>query len=234
VPDLDFNIVGVTVAARGLTPLLHFNLQVKNTPAIETIHSALLQAQIQIQATQRSYDSQEKEKLVDLFGTPDRWGQTLRTRLWTHANTTLRTFTGSTAAILPVPCTFDLNVSATKYFYALEQGEIPLLFLFSGTVFYAGPNRRLQVQQISWNKECAFRLPVQLWREMMDQHYPNTAWLYLARSTFDRLYAFRRQTGASSWEQTIEKLLLAAEQNVTAAPWEKIGTAASTSAEGSP
>ena len=87
--------------------------------------------------------------------TLDRWGQTLRARLWTHANVNVRQFSGRTEAILSLPCTFDLNVSATKYFYALEGGEVPLLFLFSGTIFYTGDDGRLQVSQVSWNSECA-------------------------------------------------------------------------------
>ena len=100
-----------------------------------------------------------------------------------------------------MPCTYDLNVSATKYFYALEGGEVPLLFLFSGTVFYAAEDGRLQVQQISWEKECTYRMPVSVWQEMMDHHYPNSAWLSLPRETFDRLYAFKRETGLATWEQ---------------------------------
>jgi len=123
----------------------------------------------------------------------------------------VRPFTGATTATLTVPCTFDLNVMATKYFYALEGGEIPLLFLFSGTVFYEGPDGNLQVQQISWNKECAYRLPVAVWRELMDHHYPNTAWLSLNREVFERLYAYRRSHGIATWDQTIEQLLPAME-----------------------
>jgi hypothetical protein len=149
VPDLDFRVTGVEPVARGLAPLLHFQLIVENTPADQPVHSAILQAQIQIEAPHRNYDGAEKDRLIELFGRPEQWGQTLRTRLWTIASTTLRAFTGRTEEILPVPCTYDLNVSATKYFLALADGEVPLLFLFSGTVFYAAEDRRLQAEQIS-------------------------------------------------------------------------------------
>jgi hypothetical protein len=215
-PDLNFRITGVEAATRGLAPLLHYKLEVANTPPEECIHTAMIQVQIQIESARRSYTAEEKEKLVELFGEPERWGQTLRTRLWTHASTTLRTFTGSTEAILSVPCTFDLNVSAAKYFYGLEQGEVPLLFLFSGTVFYAADDGRLQVQQISWEKECAYRLPVSTWQELMDHHYPNSAWLALHRETFDRLNAFKRENGLPTWEQVIDRLLAQAAESSTA------------------
>ena len=135
-PDLDFKILGVEPAVRGVVPLIQFKVEVTNQPATEPIQNVILQAQIQIQAPQRSYTEKEKEKLNDLFGTPERWGQTLRTRLWTLASTTVRPFTGHTEAMLSVPCSFDLNIAATKYFYALEEGDVPLLFLFSGTIFY--------------------------------------------------------------------------------------------------
>ncbi|MEP6604331.1 MAG: DUF6084 family protein [Spartobacteria bacterium] len=207
VPDLDFKIIGVGEAAYGLTPLLHFKVEITNSPPEETIQSVILQAQIQIEAPQRSYNESEKPKLIDLFGTPDTWGTTLRAKLWTLSNTTVRTFTARTEAILPVPCSFDLNVAGTKFFYALDGGEVPLLFLFSGTIFYAGANGQLQVQQISWNKECTYRMPISVWQKMMDHHYPNTAFISLERGVFDRLYEYKRGAGVSSWEQTIEKLL---------------------------
>ena len=166
-----------------------------------------MQAQIQIQAPQRSYNDKEKEKLNDLFGTPERWGQTLRTRLWTLASTTVRPFTGQTEAMLSVPCSFDLNIAATKYFYALEEGEVPLLFLFSGTIFYRADDDRLQVQQISWNKESVYRMPISTWRELMDYHYPNSAWISIDRAMFDQLQEFKTREGLSSWEQVMERLL---------------------------
>ncbi len=206
-PDLHFRIVGVEAATRGLVPLLNFQLEVTNNPPEECVHTAMIQVQIQIECTRRNYTAEEKEKLVELFGEPERWGQTLRTRLWTLANTTLRTFTGGTEAVLSVPCTYDLNVSAAKYLYGLEDGDVPLLFLFSGTVFYAANDGRLQAQQISWEKECSFRLPVSAWKGLMDHHYPNSAWLALQRETFDRLYAFKREHGLATWEQVIERLL---------------------------
>jgi len=206
-PDLDFEILGVEPAVRGLVPLLHFKLGIKNEPPNETIQSVILQAQIQIQAPQRPYNEGEKEKLFELFGAPEQWGQTLRGKLWTHANTTVRTFQGTTDAILSVPCSYDLNLAATKFFYGLEEGDVPLLFLFSGTIFYAGADGRLQVQQISWNKECSYRMPVPLWKELMDHHYPNSAWLYLEREIFERLCAYKRHSGAPNWEQAIERLL---------------------------
>jgi hypothetical protein len=206
-PDLNFEILGIDSAVRGLTPLLHFKLRITNQPPNETIQSVILQAQIQIQSPQRSYNGTEKEKLFELFGPPEQWGQTLRNKLWTHSNTTVRTFAGETEAILPVPCSYDLNIAATKFFHGVEEGDVPLLFLFSGTIFYSGAEGRLQVQQISWNKECSYRMPARRWKELMDEHYPKTAWLYLERDVFERLHEYKRHAGTTTWEQTIEKLL---------------------------
>jgi hypothetical protein len=208
VPDLDFKVVGVEAATRGLTPLLHFKLEI-TTPSPEPIQALLLNAQIQIQSPQRSYTNGEKEKLVELFGTPERWGQTLRNRLWTHTNATVGHFTRGTEAILAVPCSYDLNLAAAKYFYALDDGDIPLLFLFSGSIFYTTAEGRLQVERVSWNKESAYRLPVQTWKNLMESHYPNSEWLYLQRETFDRLWAYKRRNGLATWEQTVEHLLSA-------------------------
>ena len=206
-PDLDFKVLGVDAAARGLTPLLHFKIGIVNQTPGDKIQSVMLHAQIQIQSPQRAYTPSEKEKLRELFGRPEDWGQTLRNRLLAHANCVVPAFADRTEAVLAVPCTFDLNVAATKYFYALEDGEVPLLFLFSGTVFYSDPDGRLQIQQISWEKEAAWRMPMGVWREMMDRHYPNTAFMWLDRDVFDRLYEFKRHHGFATWEQAMERLL---------------------------
>jgi hypothetical protein len=167
----------------------------------------MVQAQIQILAPQRPYSGGEKVRLEDLFGTPDRWGQTLRNRLWAHSSASAGQFSGTTEVVLPVQCTYDFNVIATKYFYALEGGEVPLLFLFSGTIFYSEAERGLQVQQIPWDKECVYRMPVKVWAELMNHHYPNSAWLSLRRDVFEKLAAYKSKFGALTWEEAIERLL---------------------------
>jgi hypothetical protein len=115
---------------------------------------------------------------------------------------------------MPVTCTYDLEVIATKYIYALEDGEVPLEFLFSGTVFYAEDGGRLQTARISWEKEAEFQLPVRLWKEMMDQYFPNSAWIRLHRDAFDQLYDYKVRKGLPTWEAAVETLLRASEQEV--------------------
>ena len=115
---------------------------------------------------------------------------------------------------MPVGCTYDLEVVAAKYFHALDDGEVPLEFLFSGTVFYAGEGVGLQVARISWEKEAEFRLPVRLWKEMMDHYFPNSAWIRLRRDAFDRLYDYKVRMGFPTWESAVEALLRASEHEV--------------------
>jgi len=206
-PDLAFSIAGLDPATRGLTPLLGFRVEITNTPAGERIHAVLLQAQIQIQAAQRRYSAGEKEKLSELFGPPEQWRDTLRAKLWTHATANVPAFTGTTTAVLTVPCTFDLDVAATKYFHGLDDGDIPLLFLFSGSVFYEDNDGRLQVQPISWKSEAAWKMPVRAWRELIDHHYPGIAWLPLSRDNFERLHAYRRAHHLATWDRALEQLL---------------------------
>jgi hypothetical protein len=206
-PELDFQIIGVEADAEGLTPLIRFKARATNRSSPDKIHAVLLHAQIQIQSPQRMYNSREKGRLVELFGQPECWGQTLRNRLWATTDTTVGAFSEETSVNLFVACSYDLTVPVTKYFYALEGGEVPLLFLFSGSVFYEAPEGRLQVQPIPWNKESAFRMPLAAWEGMIDQHFPNTAWIHMRRDVFDRLYAFKRAQGDATWEQTMERLL---------------------------
>jgi len=135
------------------------------------------------------------------------WGETLRSLLWTHATTVVPRFTDSIVADLPIPCSYDFDVAAAKYFYALEDGEVPLLFLFSGTVFYMAGEGPLQITQISWEKEAPFRLPVGVWKKMMDHYFPNSAWLRMRKDVFDRLYAYKARQALPSWDDALDRLL---------------------------
>lgn len=211
-PDLNFTIEGAEAVSYAAAPLLAFKLRLTNMPAEQSIHTVALRAQIQIEVTRRHYSPQEQDWLVDLFGSPDRWSKTLRNMLWTHTSLIVPEFTKDTLVDFPVPCTFDFNVAATKYFHALKDGDLPLIFLFSGTVFYQDEGKPLQVAPISWEKEAKFRLPVSVWRSLIEHYYPNTAWLTLRKDVFDRLYQYKVRRGILTWEQTIERALAAVEK----------------------
>lgn len=212
-PDLDFQIEGAEPVPYAAAPLLAFKIRLKNEPATELIHNVVLRAQIQIDVPRRSYSPREREQLLDLFGEIDRWSQTLRNILWGHANVVIPAFEGTTLANIEVPCTFDFNIAATKYFHGLVQGDLPLIFLFSGSVFYRGEDDTLQVAPISWEKEATFRLPVATWKELMELYYPNSAWLNIRRDVFERLYQFKARSHIPTWEQAIERVLDGVEES---------------------
>jgi Family of unknown function (DUF6084) len=213
-PDLSFQIEKSEPQRFTVAPTLLFKLRIANAVANETIHSVVLRCQIQLEVTRRQYSSEDQDQLRDLFGETERWGQTLKTMLWTHASVVAPAFQETTVVDFPVPCTFDFNVAATKYFHGLVDGDVPLCFLFSGTVFYADDGGALQVAPIPWDKEARFRLPVKSWREMMDIYYPNSAWLCLRRDVFERLYQYKVEHGIPTWEQALESVLPALEEAV--------------------
>jgi hypothetical protein len=213
-PDLNFKVESVTAAPFAAVPSLSFRLRVTNAKREEWIHSVVLRAQIQIEVTRRHYSPEEQSRLRDLFGEPERWGQTLKNMLWTHAAVTVPPFQGEAVVEFPVPCTFDFNVGATKYFHGLTEGDLPLNFLFSGTVFYQGEEQPLQVAPISWDKEAKFKLPLKIWKQVIDEYYPNTAWLCLRRDAFERLYEYKVRNGIPTWEEAIERVLSNADEPV--------------------
>jgi hypothetical protein len=224
-PDLSFQVEKAEAVPLAAAPLLLFKLRIdqrapsplplfasegergRGEGVAVPIHAIALRCQVRIEPAQRRYAAPERQRLLDLFDTPDRWSQTLRPMLWTHTGAIVGPFTDRVVVDLPVPCTFDFNVAATKYFYALEEGDVPLSLLFSGTVFHEVEGMGLQVAQIPWEKEAAFRLPVRVWKEMMELYYPNSAWLCLRRDVFDRLYQYKSGHRLPTWEQALENLL---------------------------
>ena len=207
-PDLSIQIANAKVVPFAAVPMLAFQLEIGNAAPDEEIHTIALRCQIQIEVTRRSYAPQEQKRLLDLFGHPERWGKTLRNLLWTHTSVIVPGFEGSsTVADMNVPCTFDFTVASTKYFEGLAGGEIPLLMLFSGTIFYGSSESPLQVAPISWEQEARYKLPVQMWREMMDTYYPNSVWINLHRDAFECLYQYKVEHGIPTWEQALERVL---------------------------
>lgn len=204
-PELDFQVEGADVVPYAAAPTLVFALHIANRGA-DAVRSIALKTQIRILTARRSYTHDEQERLAELFGASRRWGETLKTMLWTTTTALVPAFSDETVVEMPVSCTYDFEVASAKYFHALEGGEIPLEFLFSGTIFYAG-QAGLQVSQISWEKEASYRLPVSTWRKVMDAYFPNSAWLRLRRDVFDQIYAYKTRMGLATWEDVVQRLL---------------------------
>jgi uncharacterized protein DUF6084 len=205
-PDLNFEIESAESQPYAAAPLLNFKLRVSNATG-EPAHAVMLRCQVMLEVSRRRYGAEEQGRLLDLFGEPGQWERTLRNMLWTNTSVVVPAFTGATVVDLPAPCSFDFNVAATKYFAGLEEGEIPLLLLFSGTVFYMSESGALQAQQIPWEKESRYRLPVRAWREMMDMYYPNSAWLCLRRDVFERLCRYKARRGIPTFEEALEGVI---------------------------
>ncbi len=205
-PALAFSVLGAARVEHAAAPTLGFSVRVDAPPDL-TIRSVLLDVQLQIAARRRRYDAEKEERLLELFGPVKDWGTTLRNLLWTRATLVVPQFSGSTVVELPIPCTYDTDVLASKYLDALAGGDVPLELLFSGTVFYAGPTGHLQASRISWEQDAEYRLPVRVWRETMDHHFPDTAWLRLPKRSFDKLCAYKARNSFMSWEQTVDELI---------------------------
>lgn len=203
-PSITIQVVNAEKLLFAASPAIAFELDVSSAAPVESV---ALRAQIMIEPARRAYVASARDELSDLFGEQERWSQTLHPFLWTHAETTAPAFSGGIRVRLPVACTFDFNIAATKYFHAVRDGEIPLRFHFSGLIFYREQEGSMQIAPIPWNCEFPWLLSASVWREMMDHYYPDGAWLRLRRDVFERLYAWKRRQGLVTWEETIEKLI---------------------------
>ena len=203
--ELVFDCVGARAERWAVAPTMTFLLKVAET-AGEAVHGIALRCQIRIEPVKRRYSDAEGEGLADLFGERARWGDTMKPLQLAFAAQMVPSFSGSIEIELPVPFTYDFEVATSKYFHALEDGDIPLLLLFSGTIFVKS-DEGFRVEQVPWHKESAFRLPVATWREMMDTHYPGSAWVRVRRDTLDALSRFQSERGLSNWDDVINALI---------------------------
>jgi hypothetical protein len=202
-PELSFSVAGVARLEYAAVPTLRFDLRVESDAPVRSV---LLDVQIRIAARRRAYDAAAHDRLFELFGPAADWGTTLRTFPWTRATLVVPAFSESTVVGLDVPCSYDLEVAASRYLDALQDGEVPLELLFSGSVFYADDGR-LQTTRLSWEKEAEFRLPVRVWKETMERYFRGTAWLRLRKESFDRLSAFKSRNALATWDDALDALL---------------------------
>lgn len=210
--DLRFSVVGAQAEKYAAVPTISLRVRIEDAGG-EPIHSIALRSQIQIEPRRRLYAEGEEESLLELFGERRRWGDTMKTLAWTIVSTMVPSFTGSVEVDVPLICTYDFEVAASKYLNALEAGEVSLLLLFSGTIFVKTESS-FSVEQVPWEKEAPFRLPVRVWREAMDHFFPGSAWIRIRKDTFDTLYRFKAARSLTSWEEAIELLLEEAREKV--------------------
>ena len=203
--DLGFEVLDAQPEPYAAVPTITLRLRVTERSGMR-VHAIALRCQVRIEPQRRRYTDAETAALVEVFGERNQWADSLRPFLWTHVSTTVSSFSGSTELDLPITCTYDFEVSGTRYFHALADGEIPLLLLFSGTTFVAGTDG-FSVTPVAWHEEAAFRLPVSVWQGMMDAHYPNRAFVTVSRETLDELLRYRAAHALPTWDLVLERLL---------------------------
>ena len=199
---LEFNILDGRPETHAAVPSLAFRLRIQSPMPV---HAVLLHCRVQIEPRRRSHSPAEQERLAGMFGEPSRWPDTLQPLVWTRTTLSVPSFDESAELDVPVPCTYDFDVVSAAYLQSIEAGEIPLLFLFSGTVF-AKTVHGFAVEQIAWDKEASYRMPVQVWRALMESYFPGTTWIRLRHETLDTLQRFRARRGLLSWDETIDAL----------------------------
>jgi hypothetical protein len=205
VADLDIAIAGAAVEPYAAVPTIGLDLRVTD-PSGQGVHAMVLRAQVKIEPQRRHYTAAESERLVELFGRPGQWSESLRPFMWTQVGTVVGAFDTTSEVSLQIPCSYDFEVSAARYLHGLDDGEIPLVLLFNGTIFRSGPNGLL-VEPIAWHTEASYRLPVSVWRALMDSYFPGGGWLRLRRDTIDALGRVKGREALPAWEDVIELLL---------------------------
>jgi hypothetical protein len=210
VAQLVFDCVGARAEHFAIAPTLALSLRIAETTGV-TVHAIALRCQIRIEPHRRQYSPDEAQRLHDLFGDRSRWPETMKPLQFTMVTTMVPQFTGAVEIDLPVPCTYDLEIAATRYFHGLDNGEIPLILLFSGTIFVKR-DTGFAVEQVPWTAEATYRMPVATWREMVDRYFPNSGWLRLSRETLDELIRFKTERALPTWDGTIEALLKASRE----------------------
>ncbi len=203
--DMNFTVLDVAPEPYTVTPVLTARVGVA-AGGDDPVHAIALRCQVRIEPLRRSYSDDEAAGLIDLFGPRERWANTQRTFLWQHCTAMVPGFTRNTTVALRLDCTYDFEVAAAKYLHALRNGTLPLQFLFSGTIFVKSEHG-FSVQQVSWDCEDRYDMPVTVWRDLIAQHYPNTGWVRLSHETIAALAGYKSAQGLLDLDHAVTLLL---------------------------
>jgi hypothetical protein len=206
-PDLDFEIIAADVKPYAAVPTILFKLKITNTMEGEEVYAVGLRSQLRIEAMHRTYEDKTKERLLEVFGKPERWGQTLKSLFWKQITVPVPQFIGETIINIPLECGEDMSTAVGKYMYAIEEGPVPLNFFFNGSIFYKGPEEALQVTQLPWDKEATYSMPVSLWDKLLDVYFPDSKWLRVPKDTFDKLYIYKANSTYPTLNRCLEALV---------------------------
>ena len=132
---------------------------------------------------------------------------TTRSLVWMQLDVLVPAFTGTTVVPVPLPCSYDQELAASKYLYSLPDGEAPLALHFNGTIYYPGDDGALQMVLLSWDKSIDFRMPVSVWRETIEHYFPNTAWIALRSQTLDALRRAKLERGLATLDAAVQALV---------------------------
>jgi len=205
-PDLGFAVALAEPVAFAAVPTLRFRVAITRDGG-GPVRSVNLTTAIRIAAPRRRYGTVSHSAMAELFGAPEQWATTLRPLAWTQTTTVVPPFDDSTSVDLAVPCSTDAELAITKYFHAVRDGDVPLDFLFSGTIFHTAPGGALRTAQISWAKDTTYQLSAQLWHGLIDRYYGGSTWLRLSKDAHDRLSAYRARQVLNGWDETVHSLL---------------------------
>lgn len=209
-----FTVLDIAATAYAAAPELTARIRIEE-PTGQRVHAIALHCQVRIEPQRRRYELADEIGLRALFGDRDRWSQTLKPFQWMQCHTTVQGFTGSTEVDLALPCTYDFDVTGARYLHAVGEGDVPLLLMFSGTVFTRGA-QGFGVQRLPWDSEARYDLPVRVWRDMIATYYPHSGWIRLDHDVLAALGDYRARHGLVSWEETVTRLLAAEPSHATA------------------
>jgi len=206
--ELTFGCTGAHATRYAATPTLTFTLNITERTGAR-VHAIALRCQIRIEPHRRRYSADEAQRLNDLFGDTSRWAETVKPIQLATVTAMVPGFTSLTEIELPVPCSYDLEVASARYLQGLDDGTVPLLLLFSGTVFIAH-GESFSVELIPWSAEASYRMPASIWQDVVNEHFPGSAWLRCSRETLDALSVFKSSRALPTWDATLCALLAAA------------------------
>ncbi|MEO5651799.1 MAG: DUF6084 family protein [Marmoricola sp.] len=211
-----FSVVDIFAEPYAASPQLTARLRITESTG-ETIHAIALRCQVRIEPQRRRYEAADESGLRALFGDRDRWAETLKPFLWMQCSSMVQGFTGVTEVDLALPCSYDFEITGSRYLHAVGAGTIPIVLLFSGTVFTRGVNG-FGVQQVPWDCEASYQLPATVWQQMIASYFPHTGWIRLDHDVLASLADYKSRHGLTSWEETVQSLLGAEEPVREATP----------------
>ena len=143
---------------------------------VSPIYTIALRCQINVDPARRRYDADPASDCPSCSESPSGGARRPRASCGRASTCSSRASKARPTSTSRCPAATTSRSRPPDISRGLSDGAVPLSFHLSGSVFYKTSSGELRITQVPWDIDVRYELPLAVWTDMMEHHYPEE-WL---------------------------------------------------------